>query len=164
MTNPSKTELLEARIYQFLRDYRLSNMTCEGTTDNFYPLVDAISHPAAKDISNGEGELRRIASELAGEILPDAPSPTESHHIAEVGKKVALTEALTRIEELEPTILGLQNAYRLLILTAKERGMSGYEGLYHELCNLEYNMCKLQKATGIGDIYEDAALTKGIKE
>lgn len=51
-------------IFDTLRDYRLSNMTYEGTSDEFYPLVDLMSNDG-QGIDTGERQMIELADEIS---------------------------------------------------------------------------------------------------
>lgn len=51
-------------IFDTLRDYRLSNMTYEGTSDEFYPLVDLMSNEG-QGIDTGEMQMVELADEIS---------------------------------------------------------------------------------------------------
>lgn len=51
-------------IFDTLRDYRLSNMTYEGTSDEFYPLVDLMSNEG-QGVDTGEMQMVELADEIS---------------------------------------------------------------------------------------------------
>lgn len=70
---------LDDAIFNALREYRLSNMTFEGTDDP-YCLVDLVA-PDGASISAGEDELRLLADHIASALIPSS-APAEAEPVA----------------------------------------------------------------------------------
>jgi len=55
-----------AKIFETLREYRMSNTICDEDGDTGYPLVDLMSDPApGATIASGEDEMVALADEIA---------------------------------------------------------------------------------------------------
>ncbi|HUN82417.1 MAG TPA: hypothetical protein VMV81_13015 [Phycisphaerae bacterium] len=55
-----------AKIFETLREYRMSNMVCAEDGETGYPLVDLMSDPTpGATIASGEDEMVALADEIA---------------------------------------------------------------------------------------------------